>query len=102
MLLTAGSDLASPWVIPGVGYHQELALLVGAGLSPSEVLQIATRNGAQALGLDAEVGTIEPGKRADLVVLQGDPAAAIANTRRITWVMHGGTLHRPKDLLAER
>jgi imidazolonepropionase-like amidohydrolase len=102
VLLTAGSDLASPWVIPGVGYHQELALLVSAGLSPSEVLRIATRNGARSLGLDAEVGTIEPGKRADLVVLQGDPGAAIANTRRIAWVMHGGTLHRPKDLLAER
>jgi imidazolonepropionase-like amidohydrolase len=85
VMLSAGSDLASPWVIPGVGYHQELALLVSAGLSPSEVLRIATRNGARALGLEKEIGTIEPGKRADLLVLEGDPIASIANTRRIAW-----------------
>jgi imidazolonepropionase-like amidohydrolase len=97
--LTAGSDLASPWVIPGAGYHQELELLVSAGLSPSEVLRMATSNGARALGLEAEIGTVEPGKRADLVVLEADPTLAIANTRRIRWVMHGGALHRPAELL---
>jgi imidazolonepropionase-like amidohydrolase len=100
VMLSAGSDLASPWVIPGVGYHQELALLVSAGLSPSEVLRIATRNGARALGLEKEIGTIEPGKRADLLVLEGDPIASIANTRRIAWVMYDGRPYRPSDLLA--
>jgi hypothetical protein len=57
VLLTVGSDLASPWVIPGVSFHQELELLTDAGLSPSEALGMATRNGAQALGLLADVGT---------------------------------------------
>jgi imidazolonepropionase-like amidohydrolase len=102
VLLTAGSDVASPWVIPGVGYHQELAHLVSTGLTPAQVLRIATRNGARAIGHDGEIGTLEPGKRADLVVLRGDPTTDIANTRRIAWVMHDGVLHRPEDLLRQR
>jgi imidazolonepropionase-like amidohydrolase len=85
-------------------YDRALAerLLRVALASPAEVLRIGTRNGARALGLESEIGTIEPGKRADLVVLQGDPTAAIANTRRIAWVMHDGVLYRPADLLGTR
>jgi imidazolonepropionase-like amidohydrolase len=98
VLLTAGSDLASPWVIPGVALHQELALLVSAGISPSEVLRMATRNGAQALGLLGETGTVEPGKRADLVVLDADPLRDIRNTRRIRYAVLGGRIVRPEEL----
>ena len=61
-----------------------------AGLSPADVLRIATHNGAEALGLLAEVGTVEVGKRADLVLLTADPLASISNTRRVAWVMQGG------------
>lgn len=100
--LTAGSDLASPWVIPGVAFHQELALLESAGISRVEVLRMATRNGAEALGIGHEAGTIEVGKRADFVVLEGDPLADIANTRRILYVVLGGSIYRPDELLAER
>jgi imidazolonepropionase-like amidohydrolase len=100
--LTAGSDLASPWVIPGVGFHQELALLASAGIPEVEVLRIATRNGAEALGIAYDTGTIEAGKRADLVVLEGDPLADIAYTRRILFVLVDGSIHRPADLAAAR
>ena len=96
--LTAGSDLASPWVIPGVGLHQELALLVSAGISPSEVLRMATRSGAEALGLLGESGTVEVGRRADLVVLDADPLQDIRNTRRIRYVVLGGRVFRPDEL----
>ena len=100
--LTTGSDLASPWVIPGVALHQELALLVSAGVTPAEVLRMATRNGAEALGLLAESGTVEPGKRADLVVLEADPLRDIRNIRRIRYVVLGGRMFRPDELLAAR
>jgi imidazolonepropionase-like amidohydrolase len=98
VLLTAGSDLASPWVIPGVALHQELALLVSAGISPVEVLRMATRNGAEALGLLGQSGTVETGKRADLLVLDADPLRDIRNTRRIRYVVLDGRLFRPDEL----
>ena len=96
--LTTGSDLASPWVIPGVALHQELALLVSAGIAPVEVLRMATRNGAEALGLLGESGTVEAGKRADLIVLDADPLRDIRNTRRIRYVVLGGRIFRPDEL----
>lgn len=99
VLLSAGSDMPVPWVIPGVSLHEELELLVAAGIPALEVLGIATRNGAEALGLLAEVGTIEPGKRANLLVLSADPVAEIRNTRSIDYVIQGGRILRPADLL---
>ena len=93
--LTAGSDTPNAWVIPGEGLHRELELLVDAGLSPAEVLQIATRNGAESLGLLDAIGTVEPGKQADLLLLRADPLASISNTRQIDWVMRAG--RRPAD-----
>jgi imidazolonepropionase-like amidohydrolase len=99
VLLSAGSDLPNAWVIPGVSLHQELELLVEAGIPADEVLQIATRNAAAALGILDETGTVEPGKRADLVVLNADPIADIRNTRRIELVIQEGRLLRPAHLL---
>ena len=97
--LTAGSDLASPWVIPGVALHQARAPRVSAGIAPAVVLRMATHNGAEALRLLPETGTIEPGKRADLVVLEADPLRDIRNTRRIRHVILGGKIYRPDELL---
>jgi imidazolonepropionase-like amidohydrolase len=90
VLLTAGSDVTNPWVIPGESLHQELELLVSAGLTPAEVLRIATLNGARSLGRETDFGTIEPGRRADLIVLTRDPIARIGDTRAIDRVMHDG------------
>ncbi len=91
-------DVARPWVIPGVAFHHELALLESAGISRAEVLGMATRNGAQALGIASEVGTVEVGKRADLVVLDADPLADIENTKRIRYVVQGGVIYRPTEV----
>lgn len=90
ILLTAGSDVTNAWVIPGESLHQELELLASAGLPPAEVLRIATRNGARALGQERDFGTLEAGRRADLVVLSRDPLVRIGNTRSIEHVMQGG------------
>lgn len=90
--LVAGTDTPNPFVIPGASYHRNLVLLAQAGIPPLEVLRIATLNGAKALRLDRGIGSIEPGKQADLVLLSADPAADIANTRQIEWVMKAGVV----------
>ncbi len=99
VLLTAGTDMGNPWTVPGTSLHRELELFVAAGISPLEALKIATHNGAQSLGILSDVGTIAIGKRADLVALEADPSRDIRNTRRIAWVMQGGEVLRPRDLL---
>jgi len=99
VFLTAGSDLPNPWVIPGVSLHEELQLLADAGIPPLEVLKIATWNGARALGLDEEVGSVEVGKRADLVILAANPLRMLANTRAIELVLLDGKPYSPGVLL---
>jgi hypothetical protein len=101
VLLTAGTDLANPWIGPPA-IHRELELLVAAGIPPAEVIRIATRNGAQALGLLSELGTVEAGKRADLLVLTADPLADIRGTRSIEWIIQDGVPHRPEEFLPPR
>jgi hypothetical protein len=88
--LGVGTDVGNSWMTPGVVYHHELALYQEAGIPPLEILKMATRNGAEALGILDEVGTVEAGKRADLLVLRADPAADIRNTRSIEHVFLGG------------
>ena len=90
--ILAGTDSAAPYVIPGFGLHEELALLVKAGLSPMQALQAATRNPADFLGKSDSQGTIEAGKNADLLLLDADPLEDIRNTRRIRAVILGGRL----------
>jgi hypothetical protein len=102
VLLTAGTDYQNPWMTPGVAFHRELELLVSAGIPPLEVLRIATRNGAEALGILQDAGTIETGKRADLVTLTADPLAAISNTRKIERVFLRGQSFEPARLLPRR
>jgi hypothetical protein len=99
VVLAAGTDANNPWIVPGPSFHRELALLVEAGISPEEVLVIATRNGARAAGLLHDRGTIEVGKRADLILLARDPRADIDATREIVWVMQGGRQLDPSTLL---
>ena len=75
-------------------FYLAVLLLVEAGLSPAEALRAATLHAAALLG-DADAGTIAAGKRADLVLLDGDPLADIANTRKIRAVVYGGRLLQP-------
>jgi hypothetical protein len=94
----AGSDSANPYVYPGSGLHDELELLVRAGLTPTEVIQAATLNPAKFLKLQGTLGTVERGKLADLVLLEANPLDDIRNTRRIAAVVVNGT-YLPKSEL---
>jgi imidazolonepropionase-like amidohydrolase len=88
--LLVGSDSLDPFVFPGESLHKELVEMVRAGLTPAEVLQSATRGAAQFLGRERDLGTVEPGKAADLVLLDASPLENIANTQRITAVVRDG------------
>jgi len=92
--ILAGTDAMNPQCFPGFGIHDELALLVDAGLSPLAALQAATRNAAQFMGQLGRRGTIEAGKIADLVLLNEDPLVDIRNTRSIRAVVLNGKLYR--------
>ncbi len=81
-----GTDI---WQIP-IGVHMELEQLVAAGLTPAQALHASTGGAARILGADKNLGTIEVGKVADLVLLDADPLADIRNTRRIWQVVHNG------------
>ena len=90
-LLLAGSDAANAGTYYGVSLHRELELLVEAGLTPLQALTAATSSPAGAFGLK-DRGSIAPGLRADLVLVEGDPLAEIAHTRKIVAVWRGGRL----------
>jgi imidazolonepropionase-like amidohydrolase len=91
--ILAGTDSTATYVIPGFSLHDELALLVECGLTPMQALQTATRNAAEYLGELAQQGTIEKGKRADLILLDRDPLANIRNTTSINAVIQRGHLY---------
>ena len=90
--MLAATDALVMYVFPGFSLHDELELFVQAGLTPMEALQTATRNPAIYLGLSDLVGTVEIGKKADLVLLEANPLENISNTKRITAVIVGGRL----------
>jgi len=92
--LVAGTDQS----VPGFSAHRELEIYVEAGLTPLEALQAATIVPARVMGLDKELGTIEAGKRADLVLLDADPLADISNSRRIAKTIAGGAIYDPTPL----
>lgn len=106
--LMAGSDAPEWFLLYGFALHAELGSLVGAGLTPYAALEAATRNPAEWLGTLPVSGTIEQGKNADLVLLDGNPLSDITATRRITGVMARGwwypraELDRMLDQAAER
>jgi hypothetical protein len=97
--IAAGSDAANQLLIPGYSLHEEMALLVAAGLTPLEAITAATRRGAQLLQADS-LGLLAPGKVADIVVLNGNPAGNILATRNIALVIIRGRVIRPDSLRA--
>lgn len=88
----AGTDAPVDDAIPGLSLHEELELMVEAGLTPLEALHTATSAPAEFLGLADSVGTVAVGRRADLLILTADPSVDIRNTRRIEAVILGGKL----------
>ena len=96
--IAMGTDAGNPLTLHGPSVYLEMEALQRAGLTPMEVIVASTRNGALAMGRLADFGTVETGKIADLVVLGANPAADIANVRRVELVVRAGVVHRRQDL----
>jgi imidazolonepropionase-like amidohydrolase len=94
--IEAGTDS-----LAGFTLHRELELDVQAGIPPTEVLKLATLGAARIMKKDAELGSITPGKLADLVLINGNPAANISDVRKTALVMKDGVLYNPAELYAE-
>ncbi|HTS37592.1 MAG TPA: amidohydrolase family protein [Candidatus Solibacter sp.] len=92
--IVAGTDQA----VPGYSLHREIELYVQAGFTPMEAIQAATIDPARAMGLDKESGTVEKGKRGDLILIQGDPLADIHNTRNVEYVITNGTMYHTAEM----
>lgn len=95
--IVAGTDQT----VPGHSLHREIELYVQAGFTPMEAIQAATTVPARVMGIDKEVGTLEAGKRADLIVIDGDPLADIRNTRNVELLVSGGKMYKSDDLWRE-
>jgi enamidase len=100
-LLLVGTDpTGGGGVIPGFSNQRAVELLVDAGFSPLEAIRIATLNGATYLGRADRIGSIAVGKQADLVVIDGNPAATIGDIRKVTLVFKQGVGYDPAKLIA--
>ena len=99
-MLIAGTDpTGSGGVIPGFSNQRQIELLVEAGFSPIEAVTIGTLNGARYLGREKRIGTLTPGKQADIVVLNGNPAVSIADIRKVEIVFREGVGYDPAKLI---
>ena len=96
--VVAGTDPVAITLLPGWALHRELSNFVDGGLTPLEALRCASYGAAKALGLAAELGTIEVGKRADLLIVAGDPSADLAALSRIETVIQDGVRHEAAAL----
>jgi imidazolonepropionase-like amidohydrolase len=94
--IVAGTDGLS-----GFTLHRELELYAQAGIAPRDVLRIATLTAALVAKRDSELGTIEPGKLADFILVDGDPTANISDIRKVTLVVKDGKLFRPAEIYGE-
>jgi imidazolonepropionase-like amidohydrolase len=90
--ILSGTDIPNFELAPGESLHHELELLVEAGINTSDVIRIATKNGAEALGVINQTGTIEPGKQADILILSANPIEDIENTMRIDAIISNGRI----------
>jgi hypothetical protein len=96
--IVAGTDSLVPGIVPGFSLHDELEALAQAGLSNRQVLESTTRLPAEWLGTSHDRGVVATGKRADLLLLEGNPLERIENTRRISGVIVSGNFHARKEL----
>ncbi len=103
--LVVGSD--SPyWPTALYSFHgpstlREIELLGESGITPMEAIKAATINAAEMLGLDNEIGTVEVGKKADLVIVKDDPLKDLANLRSILWTVQGGVAKTPEQWMSQ-
>src|SRR5580704_10371237 len=92
--IVAGTDQT----VPGHSLHREIELYVQAGFTPMEAIQAATIVPARVMGLDKEVGTVEAGKRADVIILDGNPLESIHNIRKVEFVITNGVMYNSAEL----
>jgi imidazolonepropionase-like amidohydrolase len=92
--IVAGTDQT----VPGHSLHRELELYVQAGFTPMEAIQAASLVPARVMGMEKEVGTVEAGKRADIIVIDGDPLADIRNTRNVEFTIMNGKMYNSSQL----
>jgi imidazolonepropionase-like amidohydrolase len=97
--IAMGTDAGNIGTLHGPSILREMALMAQAGLTPLEVLRSATVGGARAMGMERELGSVAAGKRADLVILDADPLADVANLSRIDRVVRDGRVFAPRQLL---
>jgi imidazolonepropionase-like amidohydrolase len=98
IVVLAGTDTGDPYTIPGATLHDELEQLVAAGMTPHQALEAATIEPARFLEWDEQMGTVEKGKVADLVMLDANPLEDIRNTRKIAAVFARGRYFSRRDL----
>ena len=94
-----GTDAGNIGTLHGPSIFREMALMREAGMTPLQVLRSATVNGAAVLGRESDLGTIATGKLADLVLLDADPLADVANLSRADRVIKGGVVYEPRALI---
>jgi len=100
--IVMGTDAGNPLTLHGPSVYAEMEAMQAAGLTPMQVIVASTRNGADAMGRLADLGTIERGKIADLLVLAADPTRDVAAFRSIRAVVRSGVLHPEAELRAAR
>jgi Tol biopolymer transport system component len=98
--ITPGTD--SPFITYGLSLHVEMQCLVDAGYTPVQALQAATIQAARAIGVDKDLGSIEAGKLADLVIVHGDPLKQIKDAWNVDWVVKNGLIYSRTELLNQR
>jgi imidazolonepropionase-like amidohydrolase len=99
--ILSGSDIPNFDLVPGASLHHELEIMVDAGIPPLEVIKIATSNGAQALDIGDNVGTVELGKQADMIILSDNPLDDIRNTKKIEAVIVDGQFIDNKQIIRD-
>ncbi|HEY8134269.1 MAG TPA: amidohydrolase family protein, partial [Thermoanaerobaculia bacterium] len=98
--IATGTDAGNPLTLHGPAIYAEMEAMQSSGMTPAQVIVASTATASRAMGLDKEVGTIEKGKDADLVVVGGDPSLDVANFRKIRYVVRSGVVRNMADLHA--
>jgi len=98
--IAMGTDAGNPMTLHGPAVYAEMEAMQAAGLTPMQVLVASTRGGSLALSREKDLGTVEKGKRADLLVVAADPTTDVANVRKVRYVVRGGVVRSIEELSA--